>query len=156
MRSSIKANDRNNLKQRASDLKKSRNPNRPVDSAKVKDVRKSALKDKAGDAKLKKTKAAAKQAKNNGKVDRPVGKKKSAAKVDRPTGKGKIDRPVGKKKPAAKIDRRPQKVSGLGDINRGKVSKLQSKRGSKAMGGGYRGGGRAHSRPVRRGGGRRR
>jgi hypothetical protein len=148
VRNSIKTNDRNSIKQKSSELKKARAAKRPAGETKVKDVRKSTLKKQSGDLKAKKPASIKKPAN----VDRPAAKKK----VDRPAAKKKVDRPVGKKKPAAKVDRRPQKVSGLGDINRGRKSKVHSSRGAKSMGGGSRGGGRPHSRPPSRGGGRRR
>jgi hypothetical protein len=47
-----------------------------------------------------------------------------------------LDRPVGKPKPASKIDNRPDKLSPLGDVTRGRDAMAQSKRGNKSMGGG--------------------
>ena len=55
-------------------------------------------------------------------------------------------------RPAARSDSRPKAPSGLGNVDRGKVSKVQSDRGAKAMGGGQNGGGRAIKKPS--GGGR--
>ena len=68
------------------------------------------------------------------------------ANVQRP---GNVNRAAGKPKVAGKRDGRPNKPSGLGNVDRGKVARVQSNRGQKSMGGGQRGGGRA----VQRGGG---
>jgi len=63
--------------------------------------------------------------------------------------KGNFERPAGKPKIANRADNRPQRPNGLGNVDRGKVAKIQSNRGQKSMGGGQRGGGRA----MRSGGG---
>ena len=84
-------------------------------------------------------------------------------------------RPAGKPKAGAKIDSRPAKASPLGDMNRGRDAKMQSKRGGQSRGGGMNmggggapkmsnfsgsrhsyGGGGGKRPPIRRGGGRRR
>ena len=69
-----------------------------------------------------------------------------------------VDRPAGKPKPGAKVDNRPKKPSGVGDINRGKTTKVNSNRGHKSMGGGNHGGGghKQVKRPSGGGGGGRR
>ena len=80
-----------------------------------------------------------------------------------------MNRKAGKPKPAAKVDNRPKKPSGLGNVDRGKATKVNSNRGHKSMGGGQRGGGghkqvkrprwrrrRAAVAAAGRGGGRRR
>ena len=69
---------------------------------------------------------------------------------NRPTGG--VNRPSGKPKAGARVDRRPNKPSALGNVDRGKVSKVNSNRGRQSMGGGARGGGQRH---VSRGGGQR-
>jgi hypothetical protein len=62
-------------------------------------------------------------------------------------------------RPAARSDTRPKAPSGLGNVDRGKASKVQSDRGAKAMGGGQNAGGRAIKKPsgdgreMHRGGG---
>ena len=53
----------------------------------------------------------------------------------------KANRKAGKPKPAARVDNRPKKPSGLGNVDRGKATKVSSNRGHKSMGGGQRGGG---------------
>lgn len=76
--------------------------------------------------------------------------------VDRPKASKPLakSRPSGPKKPGSNIDRQPKKPTGLGNVSKGKKQKVASKRGSKSMGGGARGGGDHKS--VKRGGGKRR
>ena len=64
-----------------------------------------------------------------------------------------MNRPVGKPKLAARVDSRP-KPSGLGNVDRGKMTTVSSNRGHKSMGGGHSGGGHRQIKPG--GGGRRR
>ena len=143
----VKSDDRNNMRNKASDLKKDRTNTVAGNSGKVKDVRQSEIKEglkaKPGQ------KPAAKA------VKKPTNKKPtaSARKNDGPAAKksGKIDRPVGKPKPANKVDNRPKKPSGLGNVSSGKSQKVSSNRGAKSMGGGARGGGH---KQVKHGGGR--
>ena len=66
---------------------------------------------------------------------------------------GKINHAVSKPRPAAKRDTRPSKPSGLGEVRSGKVAKVQSNRGGRAMGGGISGGSRPHREMSRGGGG---
>ena len=56
---------------------------------------------------------------------------------------GNVNRPAGRPKVAGRPDRRPNKPSGLGNVDRGKHARVKSNRGQRAMGGGQRGGGRA-------------
>ena len=78
--------------------------------------------------------------------------------ANRPGDRPGVDRPAGKPKPGAKVDNRPKKPSGVGDINRGKTTKVNSNRGHKSMGGGNHGGGghKQVKRPSGGGGGGRR
>jgi hypothetical protein len=62
-----------------------------------------------------------------------AGNLKPSDKAARPAN---LDRPVGKPKPASKMDNRPDKLSPLGDVTRGRDAMEQSKRGNKSMGGG--------------------
>ncbi|MCO5063465.1 MAG: DUF3300 domain-containing protein [Rhizobiaceae bacterium] len=62
----------------------------------------------------------------------------------------KIDRPVGKPRPAAKLDSRPAKPTALGNMDRGKVAKVQSNRGKKSISRGGGGGRPAVKRPAGR------
>ena len=66
---------------------------------------------------------------------------KPADKMARPGDKterpANLDRPVGKPKPANKMDKRPESLSPLGEMNRGRDAMAQSKRGNKSMGGGF-------------------
>ena len=76
---------------------------------------------------------------NKPNVAKPSNIQKPQAKpATKPTN---IDRQVGKPKPAAKVDSRPKKPSGLGNVDRGKTTKVNSSRGNKSMGGGSGGGG---------------
>lgn len=58
--------------------------------------------------------------------------------LDRPDkmAKPNLDRPVGKPKAGLSKDARPKTPSPLGEVNRGRDTKIQSNRGNKAMGGG--------------------
>jgi hypothetical protein len=88
---------------------------------------------------------------------RPADIRKPAAKTtaNRPAAKpANVTRPAGKPKPAARVDNRPKKPSGLGNVDRGKVTRVSSDRGHQSMGGGSRGGG-GHKQ-IKRSGGRRR
>jgi len=148
IRRGLEANDRNNLKNKAGDLKR----NQPAFSQKgnrqTKDVRKSTLEglqkqDRQAKAAGKDAKRPAQGAGNKpaqrpsaGQADRPAAKKKSAA-----------------KKPAAKKDVRSKKPSPMGDINRGQKAKQYSNRGGNSMGGGMNRGGGGSPKIYRRQGG---
>ena len=105
----------------------------------TKDIRKSTL-DKMQQRPVKDFKPSDKMARPGDKMQKPA--IKPADKTPRPAN---LDRPVGKPRPAAKIDTRPQQVSPLGEVTRGRDAVRQSERGNKAMGGGMqnmnRGGG---------------
>jgi Protein of unknown function (DUF3300) len=85
---------------------------------------------------------------NVGQGNRPSvgqGNRPNVGQGNRP-GKGNVSRPSGKRKPAARADNRPRKASGLGNVDRGRVSKVNSNRGRQSMGGGSRGRGGGASR----------
>jgi hypothetical protein len=144
-KNTLKTNDRNNIKNKSADLKKNRPSTLPAGGGKqVKDVRTSTL---------------------DGLKSKPAGTKLgkpsqgAAGKIDKRPAGGKIDRPVGKPKPAARPDVRPKSPSPIGDMNRGKNTKIQSNRGGRSMGGGASRGVSKKKRPIpipRGGGGRRR
>jgi hypothetical protein len=158
MRDGLKANGRNDLRNRGNDLKRNRPSTLPAQgNRQVKDVRKSTLEG------LKKQQGnkAARQGDRSGKNQRQTAsdrKNKPAGARDRggqrPSG-GKVNRPVGKSKPAARADSRPRKPSPMGDITRGRNAKNYSNRGGRSMGGGMRGGGGPprYRRPPGGGGG---
>ena len=134
----IKANRGNSIRTKAADVRRDRPANR-ADRAANRDIRKSALGDQnrvSGGA------IGAGANRPNAGVDR--------GNRNRPTGG--VNRPSGKPKAGARVDRRPNKPSALGNVDRGKVSKVNSNRGRQSMGGGARGGGQRH---VSRGGGQR-
>jgi hypothetical protein len=147
----------NSIGNRASEIKRDRTVDRSNRTAKAHDIRKSTLEGlqnrPGGD-----------QARARPDVQRPAarpgGNRREASRpnVQRPAN---VHRPAGKPKMAHKVDHRPKQHSGLGHVDRGKVSKVHSNRGHHAMGGGHRGGGRAvhHSgggrRPMHHGGGHR-
>jgi hypothetical protein len=132
-KNTLKANDRNNIKNKSADLKKNRPSTLPGGGKQVKDVRASTL---------------------EGLKSKPAGNKLSkpsqsaASKIDKRPAGGKIDRPVGKPKPAARPDVRPKSPSPIGDMNRGKNTKIQSNRGGKSMGGGASRGSSKKKRPI--------
>jgi hypothetical protein len=142
----VETNRANSISNRAADIKRNQAANRPNRTAKAKDIRKSTM---------------------EGLQNRPGGDLARARDIQRPSARpatggrdiarantqrpAKANRPAGKPKVAGKRDGRPQKPSGLGNVDRGKVARVQSNRGQRAMGGGQRGGGRA---VQHRGGGR--
>jgi hypothetical protein len=144
-KNSIKANDRNSIRNKSADLKQSRPTTRPAGGKQVKDVRSSTLEGL--------------KSKPGGKVAKP-GQGAAAKPIDRKPAAGKIDRPVGKAKPGARPDTRPKNASPIGEVKRGKDTKIQSNRGAKSMGGGIKkpgGGGGASHKQIKRpkgGGGR--
>ena len=142
----VQTNRANSIGNRASDIKRNRAANLPNRAERAKDVRKSTLEglqNRPGGGDL---------ARARGDIQRPAarpgtgGRDIARANVQRP---GNVNRAAGKPKVAGKRDGRPNKPSGLGNVDRGKVARVQSNRGQKSMGGGQRGGGRA----VQRGGG---
>jgi hypothetical protein len=141
-KNSIKSDDRNSVRNKSTDLKKSRPSTSPTKGNQVKDVRNSTLDGL-------KTQPTTKPAVSKPSVSKPTSVTKPAAKPDisKPTKKpNTIDRPVGKPKPAAKPDTRPKTPSPIGDVNRGKDTMLQSDRGGKSMGGGQGGGGKSQKK----------
>lgn len=143
----IEKNGDNAIRDRARDIKKNDSlANRvPGKTAATRDIRKSTLDGlKAKPAQV--TRPA-----------KPANIQKPAARptANRPAAKpAKVNRPAGKPKPAARVDNRPKKPSGLGNVDRGKATKVSSNRGHQSMGGGSRGGG--HKQIKRPSGGRRR
>lgn len=154
VRNKVKANGNNEIRDRARDIKKhdqvaNRVPGKSGGiSGGTKDVRKSTLdglKDKGGQA--------ANRPANRPNIQRPDAKPATA---NRPTTKqADINRKAGKPKPAARIDNRPRQPSGLGNVDRGKGTRINSNRGHQSMGGGALGGG-GHRKIQRGGGGHRR
>ena len=110
-----------------------------ADRAPNRDIRKSALGDRNRAPAARS--AQAKQAERRS--------RQGQSSTGRPAG---ANRPSGKPKAGARVDRRPSKPSALGNVDRGKASKVNSNRGRQSMGGGARGGGQRH---VTRGGGQR-
>ncbi|RWB04254.1 DUF3300 domain-containing protein [Mesorhizobium sp.] len=158
----IEKNGDNAIRDRARDIKKNdKLANRvPGKTAATRDIRKSTLDGlKAKPANVTRP---AKPANIQKPADRPTANRPAAkpAVGDRPSANrpaakpAKVNRPAGKPKPAARVDNRPKKPSGLGNVDRGKVTKVSSNRGHQSMGGGSRGGG--HKQIKRGGGGRRR
>jgi hypothetical protein len=120
IKGSIKANDNNSIRAKATDIKKERPTTLPGKTGKVTDVRTSTLEGL-------KQKPAPKD------LSRPTAKTK-ATPTARPNNPKptKFDRPVGKPKVAAKADSRPKTPSGLGDVGKGKKTKVNAKRGGKS------------------------
>jgi hypothetical protein len=145
VKNNIERNTDNSIGNRAKDIKKGDKlaSGAPGKAAGTKDVRKSmqdGLKDKPANATKPANiqKPAAKPAASKQTANRPSAKQTA----NRPSAKpADASRPAGKPKPAAKVDNRPKNPSGLGDVNRGKTTKVNSSRGQKSMGGGSGGGG---------------
>ncbi|WP_192179768.1 DUF3300 domain-containing protein [Mesorhizobium amorphae] len=148
IRNRVKTDDRNNLRNKASDLNKDRMSTLAGKSGKVKDVRQREIKEG-----LKARPPAAKAD-----LKRPTNTKPNASvrKNDRSAAKasGKINRPVGKPKPAMRVDNRPRNPSGLGNVSSGKRQQIASNRGAKSMGGGIRSSGGGGHKMIRPSGGR--
>jgi uncharacterized membrane protein YgcG len=138
----VKTNDRNNMRDKASELRRGQISALPGNSAKVKDIRQRQIREglKAKPA----TRPDLKRPANNNLIASP-------GKIDRP---GKITRPVGKPKPAMRADNRPRNPSGLGNVGSGKRQQIASNRGARSMGGGIRSGGGGGHKMIRQGGGR--
>lgn len=148
IKNDIKLNSDNAVRKRAVELRKNEGVRHPGSKVKPADIRKSTLDGlKARPAETRPERLAQKP--------RDVVKRDARPTRDtvRPQAKKptKIERPMVKPKPAAKIDNRPKKPSGLGNVDRGKISKVHSNRGRQAMGGGHRGGAhKAIKRPAGR------
>jgi hypothetical protein len=136
IKNSVKANDNNSIRNKATEIKKERPTTLPGKTGKVKDVRTSTLeglKQKPASKDLSRV--------TPKKLPQAIKPKVTSPKVTKP-------KKVGKPKVAAKPDTRPKKPSGLGEVKKGKTSKVNSKRGNKHAGkvlipkGGGKGGGR--------------
>ncbi len=140
IRNSIKAGGDNALRDRTANIKRENVAGRSSKGkAQTADIRKSTLEG------LKPGPAASRPA-----VQKPANVKRevSKPKVQKPAAAA---RPAGKVKPAARVDNRPRQATGLGDVDRGKVSQMRSDRGRQSMGGGLRGGAhKAVKRPTGR------
>jgi hypothetical protein len=160
-KNSLEGNNRNNLKNKAGDLKRNHASTLPANNRSgANDIRKSTLeglKSKpgqgAGNKMAKPGQGAGKPSAGNRPASKPGG-----GSADRPSGKpkaGTANRPSGKPKAGGKVDSRPKNSSPLGDVNRGSKAKYDSNRGRQSMGGGMRSGGGAQKRyiPPRGGGG---
>ncbi len=141
----IEANGGNNIRDRAKNVRRDSSASLQQRSAAVKDIRANKLDgrsrpdaDRAG----------------NALANRNAGARPAANRPDIKRAGGNINRPAGKARPAAKRDTRPKRPSGLGEVRRGNVAKMQSHRGGRSMGGGMNGGGRPHREFHGGGGGR--
>jgi hypothetical protein len=167
IKNNIKANDRNNIRNKSADLKNNRPNTLPGKGNKpVKDVRASTLEglkkqpgNKPGDKMARPGDKMAKPGEGvSNKMAKPGqggGDKLANAGNKRPEG-GKIDRPVGKPKPAAKADKRPDRPSPMGEMKSGKIESKYSERGAKSAGGGMKRpemGGGGNRKPQMSGGG---
>lgn len=146
IRDRVKTDDRNNMRNKASDLKKDRMSTLSGKSGKVKDVRQREIREG-----LKNRPPASRPDFKKPTSNKPIAsvRKKDRSAVKAP---GKINRPVGKPKPAMRVDNRPRKPSGLGNVSSGKRQQIASNRGARSMGGGIRSGG-GGNKAIRRGGG---
>jgi hypothetical protein len=162
----VKANTDNSIRDRAKDIKKRdtiANARPGKGDAGTRDIRQSTL---DGLKKGGGNQAANLRPNNPNAGNRPNRPDAGNRPANRPSANrdgpkpSKASRPAGKPKPAARIDNRPKKPSGLGNVDRGKVQRVNSNRGRQSMGGGHRGGVhkqiRRPSGGGRGGGGRRR
>ena len=155
MKNRIEKNGDNAIRDRARDVKKrdkvaNRRPGQG--GAGTRDVRKSTLEGLKGQG----GQAANRPA--NRAQHRPPRQSACRRQSRRRQRPANANRKAGKPKPAARADNRPKKPSGLGNVNRGKATKVSSNRGRQSMGGGNRGGSvhRQVRRPSGGGGGGRR
>jgi hypothetical protein len=150
----VEANRGNSIRDRAADIKRSHPGNNAARHAKAHDIRKSTLdglKNRPGGDQIRRPDGQRPAA-------RPAGDRRAAARPNADRRPANIHRPAGKPKMGHKVDHRPQHHSALGNVDRGKISRVHSNRGRQAMGGGHRGGGRAihhggGGRQLHRGGG---
>ncbi|MBS3651544.1 DUF3300 domain-containing protein [Pseudaminobacter sp. 19-2017] len=155
----LESNRANSIRDKASNVRSERPANLSNKAVQARDVRKNVL-DTAqkrpgnlADARPQQRPSA------SARPDRPQQGQRANARTDRPQAatrpsggaKKSANRPSGKPKAGARVDNRPSKPSGLGNVDRGRVTKVNSSRGRQSMGGGYRGGG-GHA--VRTGGSR--
>lgn len=124
-KTNIRSNSNNSVKAKAADVSKTRATTLPGKTSNVSDVRKSTIEGLQSKPAAKPARPASKPAVSKPAASTPV--KKPATTVDRP---------VGKPKPAAKADARPKNPSPIGEVSRGKDTKIQSDRGGRSMGGG--------------------
>ena len=155
----LKANDSNNLRNRASDLNRNRPSTLPgKGNRQVKDVRKSTLEGlkkadrarasnqpaKRGDRAGRSGQNAAGSNRSPGisdRMNRPSGSQNRALGGQNRPGKANPNRPAAKAKPASRPDARRRNPSPMGDITRGRDARSFSNRGARSMGGGMYGGG---------------
>jgi hypothetical protein len=144
----VKTNDRNNMRDKASELRRGQISALPGNSAKVKDIRQRQIREG-----LKARPPASRPDFKRPTNTKPIA---SARNNDRSAVRapGKINRPVGKPRPAARVDNRPRNPSGLGNVSSGKRQQIASNRGARSMGGGIRSGGGGGHKMIRQGGGR--
>lgn len=142
IRNSIKANDRNNVRTKAADIKRG-DQNKVRTAAKTRDVRTDHQKASIADAGKKRPPAAGGDRRPGGDVAR-AGTANPKAKAAATKHK------AAKPKAAARSDGRSKKPSALGEVKSGKHAKVQSSRGHSSMGGS----GRSHKSVSRGGGGR--
>ena len=155
IRRDIERNPDNSIRNKATNIKKERPTTLPGRAGQTRDVRASTLEGlQRQQARPDRPRPDARPA---ARPDRPQTASRPQARPDRP--QARTDRPQAKPqvkrsskpKPGAKVDRRPKKASALGKPGKGKVHKVNAKRGHKAGpkkvkrkggGGGHRGGGR--------------
>jgi hypothetical protein len=138
LKRNIKAKDDNRLKNKIAANKSSRPAALPSGKRPVKDVRTSTLDGLKAKPASKAPRPADKVAKPISKVPQPVKKpvKPSVATKNNRAESvttDKVKRPVGKPRPAARPDVRPPNLSPIGELRRGKETKLQSKRGKDSV-----------------------
>ncbi len=141
----VQANRSNSIRNRATDIKRNQVANLPNRTARANDVRKSTLEGL-------KNRPGGDRAGTRPDFQRPAARPSAGGRDIARQRPANANRPAGKPKMAGNRDNRPRNPSGLGNVDRGKVAKVQSQRGQRSMGGGQRGGGRA---VQNRGGGQR-
>lgn len=144
----VKTIDRNNMRDKASELRRGQISALPGNSAKVKDIRQRQIREGL--------KARPPASRPDFKKPTNTKPTTSARNNDRSAVRapGKVNRPVGKPRPAARVDNRPRSPSGLGNVSSGKRQQIASNRGARSMGGGIRSGGGGGHKVIRQGGGR--
>ncbi|MEP9379372.1 DUF3300 domain-containing protein [Aquabacter sp. CN5-332] len=168
IRNDIKADRSNSFKERAASVNRDRPATQPGRASQASDIRKNAIEGLktpgAVAARPNVARPDAARPRAGSDVRRPDTPRPAASRPDTPrpaasrpnVNRPQASRPSGPPRAGARVDHRPAHPSGLGNVQAGRVSQIQSHRGAQAMGGGHRGGGAPRAMPHGGGGGRRR
>lgn len=164
----IRADRSNSFKEKAASVNRDRPATQQGRASQASDIRKNAIEglQKPGAVAARPDGArpdAARPRADGGNVKRPDAPRPAASRPDAPRPAAsrpdvkkptQATRPSGPPKAGTRVDHRPANPSGLGNVQAGRVSQVQSHRGAQAMGGGHRGGGAPRAAHHGGGGGR--